>query len=47
MEPSEDEKAKAQRVVWLLYLLMLAGVFLPLLFFALHGCETPTPPVSR
>ncbi|MBP7140342.1 MAG: hypothetical protein KBA71_00415 [Opitutaceae bacterium] len=47
MEPSEDEKAKAQRTVRLLYLVMILGVSLPLLFFFLHGCETSTPGISR
>lgn len=47
MEPSEDEKAKAQRAVRLLYLVMFLGVSLPLLFFFLHGCETSVPNISR
>ncbi len=47
MEPSEDEKAKAQRAVRLLYVVMFVGVSLPLLFFFLHGCETSTPSISR
>jgi|GEM_PF-2746893 len=36
MDPTDEEKAKAQRVVRLLYLLIALGIVLPLLVFAVR-----------
>jgi len=37
MEPTEAEKAKAERAQWLLYALMVIMVFTPLVIFLLRS----------
>ena len=37
MEPTEAEKAKAERAQWLLYAIMIIMVFVPLAIFLLRS----------